>query len=161
MVVDHYGAICKYLHYTTIMSPHSYRHLIFYKAAKELLMTIMSQWVCGVLVVAAWVGSCVHSLTQIFLALSLPFCSPNVIDHYFCYLEPAQTPMWSTYLWCLIVRPFAHWVLSCWCSPMLSSCILYKTTVLKAREKPSPLVSPTSSWSCSLDLANMFPWIRW
>jgi hypothetical protein len=41
---------------------------------------------------------------------------------------------------------------------MLSSCILYKTTVLKAGEKPSPLVSPTSSWSsCSLDLATMFP----
>ncbi|XP_020015309.2 olfactory receptor 4C16-like [Castor canadensis] len=66
MAVDRYVAICKPLHY----------------------MTIMSQWVCGVLVVAAWVGSCVHSLTQIFLALNLPFCGPNVIDHYFCDLEP-------------------------------------------------------------------------
>ncbi|KFO36599.1 Olfactory receptor 4C16 [Fukomys damarensis] len=59
-------AICKPLHYTTIMS----------------------RRVCAVSVAVAWVGSCVHSLAQIFLALSLPYCGPNVIDHYFCDLEP-------------------------------------------------------------------------
>ncbi|XP_036788447.2 olfactory receptor 4C16-like [Manis pentadactyla] len=66
MAADRYVAICKPLHY----------------------VTIMSRWVCGVLVAMAWVGSCVHSLAQIFLALSLPFCGPNVIDHYFCDLQP-------------------------------------------------------------------------
>uniref|UniRef100_A0A8D1PK83 Olfactory receptor 4C16-like n=1 Tax=Sus scrofa TaxID=9823 RepID=A0A8D1PK83_PIG len=66
MAVDHYVAICKPLHYTTIMSHR----------------------VCGVLMALAWVGSCVHSSAQIFLALSLPFCGPNVIDHYFCDLQP-------------------------------------------------------------------------
>ncbi|XP_057632202.1 olfactory receptor 4C16-like [Chionomys nivalis] len=66
MAVDRYVAICKPLHY----------------------MTIMSHWVCGVLVVIAWVGSCVHSLVQICLALSLPFCGPNEIDHFFCDLQP-------------------------------------------------------------------------
>nr|XP_048288885.1 olfactory receptor 4C16-like [Myodes glareolus] len=66
MAVDRYVAICKPLHY----------------------MTIMSHRVCGMLVVIAWVGSCVHSLVQICLALSLPFCGPNEIDHYFCDLQP-------------------------------------------------------------------------
>ncbi|XP_047373777.1 olfactory receptor 4C16-like [Sciurus carolinensis] len=65
MAVDHYVAICKPLHYMTIMSCH----------------------VCSVLVAVAWLGSCVHSLAQIFLALCLPFCGPNVIDHYFCDLQ--------------------------------------------------------------------------
>ena len=48
----------------------------------------MSHQVCGVLVAVAWVGSCVHSSAQILLTLSLPFCGPNVIDHYLCDLQP-------------------------------------------------------------------------
>ncbi|CAI9173890.1 unnamed protein product, partial [Rangifer tarandus platyrhynchus] len=66
MAVDRYVAIWKPLRYRTIMS----------------------HQVCGVLVPVAWVGSTVHSLAQIFLALSLPFCGPNVIDHYLCDLRP-------------------------------------------------------------------------
>ncbi|XP_053779865.1 olfactory receptor 4C11 [Desmodus rotundus] len=66
MAFDRYVAICKPLQYPIIMS----------------------QRVCGVLVSVAWVGSCIHSLAQIFLALQLPFCGPNVIDHYFCDLQP-------------------------------------------------------------------------
>ncbi|XP_049992471.1 olfactory receptor 4C16-like [Alexandromys fortis] len=66
MAVDHYVAICKPLHY----------------------MTVMSHQVCGTLVSIVCVVSCVHSLAQIFQALSLPFCGPNEIDHYFCDLQP-------------------------------------------------------------------------
>ncbi|XP_002708945.3 olfactory receptor 4C11-like [Oryctolagus cuniculus] len=66
MAADRYVAICKPLYYTTIMSPQ----------------------VCTILVALAWVGSCVHSSAQISLVLSLPFCGPNVIDHYFCDLQP-------------------------------------------------------------------------
>uniref|UniRef100_A0A8C9M4B0 Olfactory receptor n=1 Tax=Panthera tigris altaica TaxID=74533 RepID=A0A8C9M4B0_PANTA len=66
MAFDRYIAICKPLRYTTIMSQH----------------------VCSVLMIVSWVGSCIHSSAQIFLALRLPFCGPNVIDHYFCDLQP-------------------------------------------------------------------------
>ncbi|XP_046279078.2 olfactory receptor 4C11-like [Marmota monax] len=66
MSFDRYVAICKPLRYTIIMN----------------------QQVCGALVILAWVGSCIHSSAQIFLALKLPFCGPNVIDHYFCDLQP-------------------------------------------------------------------------
>ena len=52
MSFDRYVAICKPLRYTAIMS----------------------QRVCGTLVKLAWVGACIHSSAQIFLALRLPFC---------------------------------------------------------------------------------------
>ncbi|XP_074084069.1 olfactory receptor 4C11-like [Macrotis lagotis] len=66
MAYDRYVAICKPLYYTVIMNPK----------------------MCGILVTLAWVGSFLHSITQVFLALSLPFCGPNVIDHYLCDLQP-------------------------------------------------------------------------
>ena len=66
LTIDSYVAICKPLHCTTIMSPR----------------------ICAVLVAEAWVGSYVHSLPQMSLALSLPLCGPNVSDHYFCDLQP-------------------------------------------------------------------------
>ncbi|XP_049635826.1 olfactory receptor 4C11-like [Suncus etruscus] len=66
MAFDRYVAICKPLQY----------------------MTIMRRQVCVVLMLVAWIGSCIHSTAQILLAVQLPFCGPNVIDHYFCDLQP-------------------------------------------------------------------------
>ncbi|XP_040836290.1 olfactory receptor 4X2-like [Ochotona curzoniae] len=66
MAYDRYVAICKPLYYTTIMN----------------------RQVCAVLIGIAWVGGFVHSFAQIILIFHLPFCGPNVIDHYFCDLLP-------------------------------------------------------------------------
>ncbi|XP_060033443.1 olfactory receptor 4C11-like [Erinaceus europaeus] len=66
MSFDHYVAICKPLYYSTIMSRQS----------------------CLILIMVAWLLSFIHSITQIVLVLRLPFCGPNLIDHYCCDLQP-------------------------------------------------------------------------
>jgi olfactory receptor len=48
----------------------------------------MSQRVHHALLNLAWSVSFIHSSAQLFLALKLPFCGPNVIDQVFCDVEP-------------------------------------------------------------------------
>ncbi|XP_066108939.1 olfactory receptor 4D6-like [Saccopteryx bilineata] len=62
MAYDRYLAIAKPLHYVTVMR-------------REV-------WVA--LVVASWVGGCLHSIVQVILMLPLPFCGPNMLDAFYC-----------------------------------------------------------------------------
>uniref|UniRef100_A0A4X1TBQ8 Olfactory receptor n=1 Tax=Sus scrofa TaxID=9823 RepID=A0A4X1TBQ8_PIG len=66
MAFDRYVAICKPLHY----------------------MIIMNRTKCNLLVLAAWAGGAVHSMPQLSMAIQLPFCGSNEIDHYFCDIFP-------------------------------------------------------------------------
>ncbi|KAM6180691.1 olfactory receptor 4K14-like [Erethizon dorsatum] len=62
MAYDRYVAICKPLHYSTIMSLQR----------------------CTGLVITAWITGFVHAMSQLVVILQLPFCGPRVIDSFFC-----------------------------------------------------------------------------
>ncbi|ELV12335.1 olfactory receptor 4K15 [Tupaia chinensis] len=64
MAYDRYVAICKPLHYTSIMN-----------SCK-----------CTSLVVGSWVIGVIHSLSQLAFTINLPFCGPNIVDSYYCDL---------------------------------------------------------------------------
>ncbi|KAM6158350.1 olfactory receptor 4P4-like [Rhynchocyon petersi] len=66
MAYDRYVAICKPLHYTIIMNLRK----------------------CNALMFVCCVGAFLHSFVQTFLTITLPFCGPNEIDHYFCDVYP-------------------------------------------------------------------------
>ncbi|NXV74372.1 OR4S2 protein, partial [Atlantisia rogersi] len=82
MAYDRYLAICRPLHYTTLMTRRA----------------------CGRMVIGSWVGGFMHSTVQTLLTIQLPFCGPNKIDHYFCDVHPLlQLACTNTYAVGIIV----------------------------------------------------------
>ncbi|XP_048197254.1 olfactory receptor 6C75-like [Perognathus longimembris pacificus] len=66
MSYDRYVAICKPLHYTTIMSN------------KVCMLLVFSCWLAGFLIV----------FPPVILLIQLDFCASNAIDHFFCDFSP-------------------------------------------------------------------------
>ena len=64
MAYDRYVAICRPLHYATIMNVRK----------------------CISLVVGSWLIGALHSLSQLVFTVNLPFCGPNRVDSFFCDL---------------------------------------------------------------------------
>ncbi|XP_012368652.1 olfactory receptor 6C65-like [Octodon degus] len=66
MSYDRYVAICKPLHYTTIMN----------------------NKVCSCLVISSWLAGFLIITPPGIVALQLEFCGPNIIDHFTCDTSP-------------------------------------------------------------------------
>lgn len=62
MAYDRYTAICKPLHY----------------------LTIMSLEMCISLLAVAWTIGLIHSVAQLAFVVNLPFCGPNKMDSFYC-----------------------------------------------------------------------------
>lgn len=62
MALDRYVAICKPLHYLTIMNFRT----------------------CILLLVASWTIGIIHSFIQLVFVVILPFCGPNEVDSFYC-----------------------------------------------------------------------------
>ncbi|XP_056427956.1 putative olfactory receptor 2B8 [Hyla sarda] len=62
MAYDRYVAICAPLHYTNIIHPA----------------------LCIKMATGSWIGGIVNSIVHTVFALQLPYCGPNVINHFFC-----------------------------------------------------------------------------
>ncbi|XP_031205060.1 olfactory receptor 6C74-like [Mastomys coucha] len=66
MSYDRYVAICKPLHY----------------------MTIMNNKVCVQLVLSCWLASFLIIFPPLLLGLNLDFCASNIVDHFYCDTTP-------------------------------------------------------------------------
>ncbi|XP_027698409.1 olfactory receptor 4K3-like [Vombatus ursinus] len=62
MAYDRYVAICKPLHYTSIMSQ------------RRCIWLVMISWTIGF----------IHSMSQLVVIVDLPFCGPRVVNSFFC-----------------------------------------------------------------------------
>nr|XP_048676572.1 olfactory receptor 10C1-like [Caretta caretta] len=76
MAYDRYNAICSPLRYTAIMNK------------RVCIQLTGGSWICGTLVAMG------HT-TSVF---TLPFCGSNVINHFFCDIQPVlKLVCWNTY----------------------------------------------------------------
>lgn len=66
MSFDRYVAICSPLRYAAIMTPHF----------------------CKYLIVVSWMSGFLAVMPPAILILQLPFCGPNIINHFFCDVGP-------------------------------------------------------------------------
>ncbi|XP_004479550.1 olfactory receptor 5AR1-like [Dasypus novemcinctus] len=55
-----------------------------------LYTSMMSHKLCSELVIMAWVAGAIYSAFHTANTFSLPFCGPNIVEHFFCDIPPVM-----------------------------------------------------------------------
>ena len=127
MSYDRYVAICKPLHYTTIMS----------------------RKLCSLLVLCAWLSGFLTIFPPLMLLLQLDYCASNVIDHFACdYFPLLQLSCSDTWFLEIIGFYFALVTLLFTLALVILSYMYIVRTILRIpsasqRKRPSPFVPLT------------------
>ncbi|XP_074140877.1 olfactory receptor 4K13-like [Sminthopsis crassicaudata] len=125
MAIDRYIAICKPLHYATIMN---YR-------------------TCFGLVLLSWMTGFVHTMSQMSFTVTLPFCGPNVVDSFFCDLPRViKLACLDTYvLELLVIADSGLLSLICFILLLISYSIILVTVQLHSSSRSSKALSTLSA----------------
>ncbi|XP_076982685.1 olfactory receptor 4K3-like [Tamandua tetradactyla] len=113
MAYDRYVAICRPLHYVAIMSVQK----------------------CTGLVVGSWVIGVLHSGSQLFFIVNLPFCGPNKVDSFFCDL-PLVVKLACTDIYVLQILLLSYSIVMAVCSFVLLM-ISYSVILVTVRRRSS------------------------
>ncbi|XP_049624964.1 olfactory receptor 4K14 [Suncus etruscus] len=125
MAYDRYVAICKPLHY----------------------MTMMSWKTCIGLVLVSWLIGFVHSISQIAFTVNLPYCGPNEVNSFFCDLPLViKLACMDTYvLGILMISDSGLLSMSCFVFLMVSYTVILTTVRKNAAGGVSKALSTCSA----------------
>ncbi|XP_004609792.2 olfactory receptor 4K14 [Sorex araneus] len=125
MAYDRYVAICKPLHY----------------------MTMMSRKTCIGLVLVSWLIGFVHSISQIAFTVNLPYCGPNEVNSFFCDLPLViKLACMDTYvLGILMISDSGLLSMSCFVFLMVSYTVILTTVRRNASGGVSKALSTCSA----------------
>ncbi|CAO2643265.1 Olfactory receptor 1019 [Lemmus lemmus] len=129
--------------------------------------TIMSHKCCVELVVTAWVSGAIYSAFHTFNTFSLPYCGPNVVEHFFCDIPPVMRLSCTDYhlneevgIVSTVVRipsVDGRWKAFSTCSSHLTTVILFYGTGSFVYLRPASQYSPTQGRLASIFYSVLTP----
>ena len=125
MAYDRYVAICKPLHYSSIMN------------RQKCIWLVLTSWIIGF----------VHATSQLAMILDLPFCGPRIVDSFFCDIpEVIKLACMDTHtLRLLINADSAVLATTCFILLLISYTYILVTVHLSSKDGASKALSTCTS----------------
>ncbi|XP_055990206.1 olfactory receptor 4K3-like [Sorex fumeus] len=125
MAYDRYVAICKPLHYSSIMD------------RQKCIWLVLTSWIIGF----------VHAMSQLLMILDLPFCGPRIVDSFFCDIPLVikLACMNTQTIGTLINADSGVLATSCFILLMLSYTYILVTVRLRSKDGASKALSTCTS----------------